>query len=487
MKTRITTWCKNTENERFLIALELFAETNMVKSLIFKEEDVTDEFWENIKSKWKNNEEIEMPAHQTAENELSLSNPLTPEGFTAEKESDVSVKQNEWNFIVLSSKLFQSYKSELEELKDRVERVEKFDKGIWENLKSFWTKVQDQLREKNLFREHGNQLKEITNELFSKLKDLRTKMDKEFNLESNKNKQDLYKELDVIDEKIKDGKRLQAVFDELKKIQQRLRNFKLNKDDRAKVWERIDKAFKEVKQKKFGSAGQAGGMSPLDRLKKRYDGLIEAIQKMENSIKRDKNDLDYHNRKEARSDNQLEAQISIAKIAMIEERIRSKSEKLGEMNKTKSELEKKKVFLEEQESKKQEEEKIKQAKEEIKEKIATEIEEKNKSADPKLEQIASTIKDGAQKVKDAAEKIEDKLEDIADKAEDKLEAIADKMEDKLEKVKDQLEEKAEVIEEKVEEIADKAVEKAKDIASNIKANLDQTLDKIKGDGEEKDA
>ena len=125
MKTRITTWCKNTENERFLIALELFAETNMVKSLIFKEEDVTDEFWENIKSKWKNNEEIEMPAHQTAEKELSLSNPLTPEGFTAEKESDVSVKQNEWNFIVLSSKLFQSYKSELEELKDRVERVEK--------------------------------------------------------------------------------------------------------------------------------------------------------------------------------------------------------------------------------------------------------------------------------------------------------------------------------------------------------------------------
>ena len=82
------------------------------------------------------------------------------------------------------------------------------------------------LREKNLFREHGSMLKEHTNELFSKLKDLRTKMDKEFNLESGKNKQDLYNELDGIDAKIKDGQRLQAVFDELKKIQQKLKNLK---------------------------------------------------------------------------------------------------------------------------------------------------------------------------------------------------------------------------------------------------------------------
>ena len=88
---------------------------------------------------------------------------------------------------------------------------------------------------------------------------------------------------------------------------------KLNKEDRSKVWERIDKAFKEVKEKKFGSSGQAGGASALERLDKRYRGLLEAIKKMENSINRDKSDLEYQNNRNKSFVNQLEAQINIYK------------------------------------------------------------------------------------------------------------------------------------------------------------------------------
>jgi chromosome segregation ATPase len=474
MKTRITSWCKNANNEKFLLALELIPDTNKVKCIQFKDEDITDSFIEDLNSKWKNHEEIELPAHTIQETELKVDT-IIPEGLTPDKESDISVKVNEWNFIVLSSKLYQSYKSELDELKDRIERTDTFDKGIWESLKGFWAKVQDQLREKNLFREHGNMLKEITNELFSKLKELRTKMDKEFNLESGKNKQSLYTELDEIDTKIADGKRLQSVFDELKRIQQKLKNLKLNKEDRSKVWERIDKAFKEVKEKKFGSAGSPGGASALERLEKRYKGLIEAIKKMENSINRDKSDLEYQNNRNRNFVNQLEAQINIAKIAMIEERIRSKSEKLAEMNKTRVELEKKKSFLDNQEQKKAEEEKVKQAKAEIKERIANQIEENNKEEDSKLQQLADTIKEGAEKLKEVAEKVEDKLEEVADKVEDKLEELAEKAEEK----KDQ-------IEDKLEDIAEKAMDKAKDIASKVKSGVEDTIDKLKEDSSETD-
>ena len=462
MKTRITSWCKNANDEKFLLALELIPETNMVKCMQFKDEDITDNLIEELNSKWKNHEEIELPVHEVKETELKVDT-IIPEGLIPEKESDISVKVNEWNFIVLSAKLYQSYKSELDELKDRIDRTNQFDKGIWENLKSFWSKVQDQLREKNLFREHGNLLKEVTNELFSKLKELRTQMDKEFNLESGKNKQSLYGELDLIDEKIKEGKRLQAVFDELKKIQQRLKNLKLNKEDRSKVWERIDKAFKEVKEKKFGSSGQVGGASALERLEKRYKGLIEAIKKMENSINRDKSDLEYQNNRNKSFVNQLEAQINIAKIAMIEERIRSKSEKLAEMNKTRADLEKKRTFLESQEQKKAEEVKVNKAKEEIKERIANQIEDK--SDDPKLQKLADTIKDGTEKLKDAAEKVEDKLEELAEKAEEK---------------KDELEDT-------VEDLAEKAIDKAKDLAKKVKSGIEDTIEKLKADeAEEQD-
>lgn len=467
MKTRITSWCKNANNEKFLLALELIPESNMVKCMQFKDEDITDSLLEELNSKWKNHEEIELPQHELKETELKVDT-IIPEGLTPERESDISVKVNEWNFIVLSSKLYQSYKSELDELKDRIDRTSQFDKGIWENLKNFWSKVQEQLREKNLFREHGNMLKEVTNELFSKLKELRTKMDKEFNLESGKNKQDIYEELDLIDTKIKDGKRLQSVFDELKKIQQRLKNLKLNKEDRSKVWERIDKAFKEVKEKKFGSTGQNGGASAIERLDKRYKGLIEAIKKMENSINRDKSDLEYQNKRNKNFVNQLEAQINIAKIAMIEERIRSKSEKLEEMNKTRVDLEKKRTFLESQELKKAEEDKVNKAKEEIKDRIASQIEEKND--DPKLQKLADTIKEGTKKLKNLAEKAEDKLEDLADKVEDKLEAVAEKAEEKKDKLEDA-----------VEDLAEKAVDKAKDLAVKVKSGIEDTIEKLKGD------
>ncbi|MEK7257065.1 MAG: hypothetical protein AAB316_20085, partial [Bacteroidota bacterium] len=134
------------------------------------------------------------------------------------------------------------------------------------------------------------------------------------------------------------------VFDEMKKLQRQFRQATdLSREHRAKVWQKLDGTFKNVKAKRFGGKPEPGGeegQSAYQRLKRRYDGLVDAIEKMESSIQRDHNDLGFQRHKIATTDGQLEAQIRQAKIVMIDERVHSKEEKLKEMKGTLTDLEK---------------------------------------------------------------------------------------------------------------------------------------------------
>ena len=82
---------------------------------------------------------------------------------------------------------------------------------------------------------------------------------------------------------------------------------------------------------------------------------MAAIDKMESSVGRDVEELNFQNGKVNTSFGQLEAQIRQAKVAMIEERVRSKKEKLTEMYATKTELDRKMEQLQEKEKRKADE------------------------------------------------------------------------------------------------------------------------------------
>ncbi|MBK9584136.1 MAG: hypothetical protein IPO48_20290 [Saprospiraceae bacterium] len=59
---------------------------------------------------------------------------------------------------------------------------------------------------------------------------------------------------------------------------------------------------------------------------------------MQKSVDFDQKDLDYQVKKVGDSDGQLESLLRAAKIKMIEERLKSKQEKLDDMQLTKTEL-----------------------------------------------------------------------------------------------------------------------------------------------------
>ena len=393
MKTKIVLWGSNEQEEKLLIALALNPTTSIVTVYTFPATIVTEEFANLMMNKWRLGNDIVLPeGYSEYTKELSITGSLLQEGVKVDKPDILNRAQTEWQFVVLSQKLKDSFDSELEDLKDRIQELTRFDSAIWEELKAYWNKVQTQVRERNLFREHANNLKEKTNELFAELKAMRRKLDEEFHTISKKHLETFTTNLETLEKKIEEGLSLQPIFEELKRMQKEFRETTFTREDRSKVWIRLDKAFKTVKEKRFGKA-DGGKHSTLERLKRRYDGLLNAITKMEKSIARDNQDLKFEQEKINTSEGQLEAQIRQAKTKMIEERIRSKNEKLTEMNKTKAHLEQKmEVERQKQESKK-EKERFEEAKEEIKEKIAADIKKAAEERAADIEKLSSLLKD----------------------------------------------------------------------------------------------
>lgn len=340
MKRRTVLWGKDANDAKALIALELSPDENLVKAWIYADELATESLGQQLLSLWENEKDMELPeGARTHEAPLTVNEPLLPDDIMPEKEDVLKRAQTEWHFMVLSAKLNAVYVTELQELEERIDKLEAYSKQEWETLKEFWAKVSEQAREKNLFKEHTSAIKERVNGLFAKLKDQRSTMDKALREQAKVQYAAFAEQLSEIEDRIAKNINLKTLFEELKAMQADFNKARLTKELRNDLWKRMDQAFKVVKEKKYGKSNESSANGE-DRLARRYEGLMDAIKKMENSIKRDESDLTFQRRKiDSVNTGQLETQIRQAKLAMIEERVQSKREKLEDMYKTKVMLE----------------------------------------------------------------------------------------------------------------------------------------------------
>ena len=510
MRRKLVLWGANEKDEKLLVALELLEKENVVHIYTFPENIATEDFYKTMSEKWKDDVDVEFPEGFTKiERKLSVSDSLLPDDIKVDRTDLINRAQAEWHFVVLSSKLYNLYKSELEELKDKVEKLSQYDNTLWEELRGFWNKVQNQMNEKNMFREHGASLREKTNHLFDKLKDLKKVLDKEFENTSKQYLESFNQQLKEVEEKIDKGLGLNPLFDDLKKLQEKIKEFRFTKEDRNALWQMIDDTFKKLKERRGASGNQSDNNA--GRLEARYNGLLAAIIKMQRSVDLDQKDLDFQQKRVADSDGQLESQLRQAKIRMIEERLRSKQEKLDDMHKTRQELEAKLEKEKKRAIKVQKQEKIEEAKEVVKQKIASEISENAKEMDKisdKLEKAAEEIAVRASKAKkvvadltekavhmaedavDTAKAVAEVTEDNIDKLKDKAESLTEAAEDKLEKVKDVMEDMAEKAFEGLEGMVDRLSDKIEEITENIqkkdKKEEEQVSEKEEGQEEAKE-
>ncbi len=441
MKTKLVLWGRNAQDERVLIALQLRPQENKVDLWTFPENIATEDFSQKMLNEWRNGTKIDFPEGFThSEKELSITESLLPEDLKVERGDLVQRAQTEWHFMVLSSKLNETYQTELQEIKEKVAQLNNYSGDVWEELKVFWAKVQTQVRERNLFREHANDLRDSTNELFGKMKELRKSLDKEFQSKSEEHMNTFKTGLGEIKERLEKGLNLNGIFEDLKKMQREFKDTRLSRDHRSSIWEQLDGLFKEVKNKRYGgdSNSNTGNSTPSERLKRRYDGLMAALGKMEQSINRDKRELDFQDRKAGQSGGQLEAQLREAKMMMVKERIRSKQEKLNEMLQTKAELEKRIEVQTEKDARRAEQDKVREAKAEAAQKIKAKI---------KADEAARAGDDD--KLKEAAEKLKGKKE--APQEESIVEKIATEIEETIEDMVDTVKAVAHVVSEKIDE------------------------------------
>lgn len=517
MKTRIVMWGTNEKDQKVLIALALRAEDNVVDIYTFPFESTTEEFYNLMLNEWRESHEVPFAEGFThIIRPLTAADSLLPPELKVDRSDILQRAQTEWHFLVLSNKLYQTFHNELLEIKEKLHSADNYKNQLWEEMKESWEKIQKYIFDKTLMREHGQQLRDMTNDIFTQLKNMRKNMDTEVDRVSREFADKFNAKLDEVEAKINSGLGLQPLFNDLKKVQQEFKDAELSRGDRAKIWKRIDNAFKAVKDKKFGEKSTKD-TSSLDRLNRRYEGLLSAIDKMEKSIRRDDKDKSFQDDRIANTEGQLEAQLRMAKLKMIDERVNSKNEKLAEMLKTKGELldriNREKKFLEEQKKHQAMKEELKEAKENVKQKIADTIhaqadtldadalskaaeaiaEEKARKSKPKqkeslLEAIGETLGESLTDMGDSlgavasviGDKIEEAFKDMKEGAKEK----ADKAENLFDDLKKETGEKVDDAKEGVEHMADKVKEKAQHVKEDLKEKADKVEDAISDMSEE---
>lgn len=403
MRNRIVVWGADVEDNKVLLAIELDADENKIHIWSISDRDCTEEFYNLMMSDWREGREVEFPNNKKhLIRELTMADSILPDDLKVERTDIISRAQMEWHFAVLTSKLYRNFKNDMEEISDKVKRLEFFDHEVWEEMRNLWSNVQKQIMDKNLFRDHIDSLRKKSDSIFEELKKLRESQKNE-SLEKSKEILDQFiNKIQELADRLNSGGVIKSIFDELVKIQNELKSIDfLDRGHVRKLKSKLDQVFQAIKSKRESKTANAGNNNWKEHVNQRMEGIAQAIQRIEHSLKLDQKDIDFENKRIATTNGQLEAQIRVAKIKMIEERMRQKQEKLDELLKVRDGLEKKQEKLHVREEKDKEKlevkKKIKIEEKKIKEKISQEIQhhqEELADSEEKLMRAAEEIKEG---------------------------------------------------------------------------------------------
>ena len=331
MKDNIVFWGANEQDQKILVILRLRNSDHKVDIWTFMKDKLEDEFVEKMFEDWDNIDVSTFPEPTTYEERDVTSTDLLPENVKAHNTELVIRTEEEWRVKVLSSRIFEMMANEVTALNEQVKTLDQYDKTLWETAKGYNSKLNIHSQERNFTRDQFGELNQILNECFDKLKTMMNEENKQYEEQAVLNKKQILQKLAEFDKQAEDDSMLGKIFNDLKAFQTEIKSIRLTRDGRKEVWDKINESFQNIKDRRKSMAGF--------KLDKRINGLRNAINKMENSIRRDQESVDFQTRQAQHVNaGKLEMQLRAAKAKMLDSRIDSKTKKLDDMKKTLTEL-----------------------------------------------------------------------------------------------------------------------------------------------------
>jgi chromosome segregation ATPase len=335
IKNRFATWALNEKEEKILVTLELNTDNFNVDIQIVNSSDITSEVTDLILKNWVEGGEIVFPSETFKTIRNFTDESILPENIKIEgKTGTIRQLQNEWSYLLLSTKLFSQFIIEMEEIKRKASELKSYSSELFEETKSFWEKVLEYRKEREISQDKLNGIKEEINQVFDHLKVLKENMIKEKDAVSDKVKTEIFEAIALIKSKI-DAKdvHFKSLMDELKEIQNGLRSIDVKRDVKNQLFDEIQFCFESIKTKRDEVLG--GGV------KNRVDGLSQVADKMRKSLEIDLKDLEFNRKKLSTSNTRLEEQLREAKINVLKDKIESKEAKLADIQATLDKLQQK--------------------------------------------------------------------------------------------------------------------------------------------------
>ena len=254
-----------------------------------------------------------------------------PEDIRSDEAGKIRIKQNDWAYQLLTTKIWEVYLHELDSLKAKAAALTQYDRQLFDDAKSFWERVVGHRKEKDIKQSSLDKIKDDVNSIFEKLKTFRKSESVEFEAASAKFRDEVMAKLEDLKSRVNDKASFKLLADELRNLQNESRKNRYTKPDEAQLRKIFDATFQFINESRNHFI--------TDKTETRVKGLNEVIEKMTASLDRDKKDLEYLSRK-ANSPKimQLELQLIKVKSNMLNETIASKEEKLKDIHATLAQL-----------------------------------------------------------------------------------------------------------------------------------------------------